>query len=481
MDRTACVDVPALPLQLALRRRTGRAAGPVAVVDSDRPQGTVLFVDASARRAGVRTGMRHGAALSLAPELRAAVVPPEEVAAVVDDLVKRLLAFTPGVEPSAQEPGVFFLDASGLARLHGPPAAWAGALLAGVADAGLRARTAVGFTRFGVYAAARTAREDVVVFAAADDETRAARAAPLERLGVPAAAREGLAKLGVRTVADLLRLPEDGLRRRFGEETRRLRRFAAGTDSPPLARVIPAPPLAARVALERPETDAARLLFLVKRMLDGLLALAATRGEVVAELAWTFALDRGPPVEERIRPAAPTLDASQILDLVRLRLAALRLPAGVVEASLSATGTPAGEDQLRLFVERPRRDPAAAERAFARLRAEHGEDVVVVARLCDGHLPEEQFAWERADGLVAPRPKIAVDPPLVRRFFAEPVRIPPPESDARLHGPYLVRTRWWTDAPVACGHWFVETERRRLSWVRHVLVGETWFLIGETQ
>ena len=52
MDRKACVDVPALPLQLLLRRRPDWVSGPVAVVDRDKPQGVVLWADEGARRQG---------------------------------------------------------------------------------------------------------------------------------------------------------------------------------------------------------------------------------------------------------------------------------------------------------------------------------------------------------------------------------------------------------------------------------------------
>ena len=41
VDRTACVDLPAFPLQLLLKRRPGWRDHPVAVVDSDKPQGLV--------------------------------------------------------------------------------------------------------------------------------------------------------------------------------------------------------------------------------------------------------------------------------------------------------------------------------------------------------------------------------------------------------------------------------------------------------
>src|SRR3989304_5548879 len=58
--RLACVDLPAFPLQLLLKRRPEWAAQPVAVVAEDKPQGLVLWVNEKARQFGVRRAARRG-------------------------------------------------------------------------------------------------------------------------------------------------------------------------------------------------------------------------------------------------------------------------------------------------------------------------------------------------------------------------------------------------------------------------------------
>jgi protein ImuB len=234
-------------------------------------------------------------------------------------------------------------------------------------------------------------------------------------------------------------------------------------------------------------------VFLTKRLLDPLLATAAARAEAVVEIVLRFALDRHPPIEERLRPAAPTLDAAQLLDLVHLRLAPMRLPSGVVAMTLTGRSVAATSEQLRLFVERPRRDPAAAARAYAGLRAEFGEDAVVVARLRDGHLPEAQFVWERLDRPVRPRPRIVPEPPLVRRVLARPLALPPRprrEPDGwlvqgpddgpvvRVCGPYVVAGGWWNGAETRREYAFAETARGRMLWTYFDARRRRWFLQG---
>ena len=72
MDRMACIDLPAFPLQLVLQRRPEWKDHPVAVVDHDRPQGKILWINERARAFRILPGMRYAAGLSLAAGLRAA-------------------------------------------------------------------------------------------------------------------------------------------------------------------------------------------------------------------------------------------------------------------------------------------------------------------------------------------------------------------------------------------------------------------------
>ena len=165
MDRMACVELPEFPLQLLLKRHPDWAGRPVAVVDRDKPQGVILRVNEQARAARVCTGMRYSAGLSLAHALHAGEVPPADIVRGVTAINERLHRFSPDVEPSRDEPGVFWLNASGLSYLHASLGRWAQEIVASLRMCGFRAAVAVGFTRFGTYAVARTltTEEPVIV------------------------------------------------------------------------------------------------------------------------------------------------------------------------------------------------------------------------------------------------------------------------------------------------------------------------------
>ena len=554
----ACVDVPALPLQLLMRRHPEWAAQPAAVVDRDRPQGVVEWVNEPALRAGVLPGMSYAAGLSLAGGLRAAEVPPVDVEAGVAAIVGLLRRFTPGVEPSRARPGVFWLDASGLQPLFASLVDWARGVRVQLRAAGFRAWVVVGFTRFGTYALARTGGEadcrrpdsrvtvlddaehararaggeaarrgpggcvvgatrgpgageaaeadrrgpdrGVTVLDDAAAERRSARRVPLRRLDVDPALRDALDKLGVRTVGAFVRLPAAGVRRRFGRDAHRLHREAADDLVVPFQPAPAVEPLARHLDLDAPETGVEGLLFRVKQALDPLLGVMASRQEALAGLELRLRLDApaaAPRVErvERIRPAAPTLDVRQVLNLVHLRVEGLALSAGVVEIGLAVTPARATREQLRLFQEGTRRDLRAADRAVARVRAEFGDGAVVRAALADGHLPEAAFAWQPLDHVVRPVPAPAGVPSLVRRFFAAPRRVSPPrqrELDGRaapgadpgravgMRGPYVVSGGWWR-TPIHREYYFAGAGGRAWRWIYYDRRRRAWFEQGAVE
>jgi len=240
MRRLACVDFPALPLQILLRRRSEWGGEPVAVLAEDRPAAPAAWVNRHARAAGVSSGMAQAAAAAVCPELKIGCLPPSETVEEVAELAGRLHRWSPVVE-SASVPGAalagsgaarsFWLSASGLSTLFGSPSSWAKAMREDLAARGFHASIAVGFSRFGVFAAART-RFGITIFEHREEEQKVVKAAPLLRFGLPPKILAALSRLGIRTLQDLLRLPGNQIPRRFGPDVWFLYRLAAGEVEP---------------------------------------------------------------------------------------------------------------------------------------------------------------------------------------------------------------------------------------------------------
>lgn len=493
-QRWACVDVPALPLQLLARRHPEWVERPMAVVAEDRPQGLILWVNEAAYRNRVLPGLRYAAALSLCRELCAGVVDGAEIDEGVETIAAKLRDFSPHVEAAESEPGIFWLDAGGLQRLERSLRDWATRIRTILDEAGFVANVAVGFSRFGVYALARTTR-GAVVFDAPGAERDACERVRLDRLRLAPRLRDRLAHLGIRTVGEFLALPADGLGKRFGSEALQLYRQASGSLLQPLQPDLPVPAIDAWVELDCPEVNALRLAFVVQRVLRQLWPQLAERGQGLAALEMRLLLDDGSRLEETVRTAEPTLKVFQVLELVVLKLEMLELSAGVTEIFLVIYGSDIDNEQLTLFDDAPHRDLSAANRALARIRTEFGQPAVVWAQLREAHLPEASFSWEPLERVQLPAARPVSERPLVRRIFDRPVPLPHrghhepdgwlvrgPEQGpmTRLLGPYTVSGGWWV-REVHRDYHYAETQSGDILWVYYDRRRRRWFLHGQVE
>ncbi len=495
MDRLACVNLPSFALQLARRHRPEWASFPAAIVSSESPNSEILEVCPQARRLGVMPGLRYAAALAITPGLRACAVAPEEIEGGVHTTTTLLHSLTPDVEPSKDEPGVFWLNAAGFHRLYSSIHEWAESIRETLRKQYLESTVAVGFTCFGTYALSRQG-QGVIIMDTKEREAALTRRVPLNRMGLPHSVRMGLAKLGKRTIGDLLGLPATHLLERFGPAAHRLHRLAAGELDTPIQPVSLEERIIEKIELSGPIFDTATLTFLIKRILGTLLARVASRHQLVAGLELHLQLDRGGEVAETVRPAAPCTDEARLIDLVRLRLDSIALDDGVVEIQLAALEVRAVKGQLQLFAERPRRDLAAAERAFARLRAMYGPDAVVSAKLKEGHLPEARFSFEPLHQFCFPASSASDgERPLIRRIYSQPIPLQPrpvcgprgchldgmdTEPISKLQGPHIISGGWWVRL-VEREYHFAETEKGNISWIYFDRQRHRWFIHGKVE
>ncbi|MEB3221080.1 MAG: DNA polymerase Y family protein [Candidatus Sericytochromatia bacterium] len=493
MARMACVEVPSLALQLLLREQPGWRQHPVALVEADRPLAPILEVNARARAAGLRPGERYGTALDRLPALRAGVVAPAALAEAEQAMREALAAFSPTLEPHPGSPGVCWLDAGGLGYLHPSLEAWAEAARTAMQGQGLQAGVVVGFRRFATWALVRTLRgEGVTVLATPEAERAALAEVPIEALALPPAERDALQQLGVSRLAELLALPPAGLAQRFGPAVREAWRLATDEEALPLQPRRPPEAFAEQLAWPHGERDLGRLVFALKPAVDKLLARLAARGLGLAALRLVPRDADGLAVgEELLRPATPALSSTSVMELVRLRLEARAWHAPAFGFTLEAEPGPLAEGQLEAWSRAPRRDPAAAARAFARLRAAFGEAAVGCARLVDRHTPEHMWRWEPLAQLPAAAPTRPTAPTLARVLLPRPRRLqgpaPPPgllgwaplgaEGGVvvRASGPFRLTGGWWRH-PLGRDYHYVALADGRLLWIFENTRRGGWFL-----
>jgi protein ImuB len=232
---------------------------------------------------------------------------------------------------------------------------------------------------------------------------RALDAAPVWLLGPGREHWEALQGMGLRTVADLRRLPRSGVARRFGEALLDELDRALGAAPDPRAAVALPGRFASRLELFARADTAEQVLhgaqLLLARLVGWLGAQHARARRVALHLhheRW-----RSVPRDGRERPAVTTLevalaepsaDAAHLALLLRERLGRLPLPAPALELALTCDDlahqpAPNGE----LF-------PSAASqregwvRLIERLQARLGPAGVVQLEVVDDHRPERTSA-----------------------------------------------------------------------------------------
>lgn len=409
-ERSACVSLHELPIQLLRRRRPQWRGKPVAVAADESPDSPLTHLSQEARAAGLRRGLRQGAARSLVLDLCTAVVTPEEVVAAQDELCAGLRAFSPRVEVESRFDGAFFVDPNGLGPLYGGMRAWAETVHQYLRARQLQAAVVVGFQRYRTLVVARRSHGARVV-PNPRTEREQSDGVSLRELGIDESLCDPLAMLGVLTLGDLLRLPAGELHTRFGREAAELHGLFSENRQLPMQPRKFVPPRRIVRAVEPAEADLDRLVAHVELGLTDLLRDLEGRGERLRSLEITLKLEKYGRTKldedartrnERIEPATPTRDAHTLMELVRLRLARRELKAPVEAIVLEAEGAPLGDEQLMTPDAKPRRDPIAASRAFARLRALYGPRTVSIAQVRDAHLPEARYRMVPLENMASP-------------------------------------------------------------------------------
>lgn len=489
MDRLACLELPDFPLQLALRSHADWRGEPVALIERDAPHALLLGANAAARAQGVHAGQRYAAALGCCARLRAHVFDAAQLQRALDELVLELQRHSPQVEPSAAEPGLFWIGARGLEPLFGSLHAWASTLLRHVQGADYEARIALGFRRFALGAAVKTLPlGGLALYADEAREARAAASLPLARVELEPEARAALAKLAIDTLGAFARLPAAGIQRRFGSAAQRLHREASGALDLGFAPQAERIPCAAAAELEFHDGALGALLAQVEELLRRLCAELVREAQAAAAIELRLALDDGSACEERLVPAWPSSDADWLLRLVRMRLESRQLAGRVERVELELARVPARAEQQGLALGARTRSRDAALKALGALRAALGEQAVVRARLASAHLPEHSFGWERCDELPPAAPELVREAPLVRAIFERALELPPRarreeggwqlrgRADSRivqLRGPHCLSGGWWR-AEVRREYYFAELESGEIAWIYRDLARRRW-------
>jgi protein ImuB len=508
------VHLPQLALECLLRSAPVAASRstplPQVVVSGEGAQCEVVAVDAAALGLGIRKGHGLNAAYALCPLLE---VVPRDLACEqqrLQTLARLATQYTPWV--SLEPPDGLLFEVRGSLRLLGGTRALLARWRQDLAQQGLTAALALTPTPWSALWAARAATPGAAVRVITEWGALAAAlsALPLTVTRWPESLRERLAEAGARQVGDILRLPRDGLARRYGPAMAQMLEQALGQRPTPRARTVLPERFMDTLELEAEATDVAHLQPAVEHLLHALETFLHARTAGVHGVV--LQLHHRPGGPESLHPAlttvalglvAPGASAMRLGALLRERLErlvlvapvrSLRLRSGVVVPLPCTTYAVPGTSSL---VE------SGAEAALLdRLRARLGEGAVHGVCLVPEHRPEA--AWRRAAPTVratlSARPAKAGDS---RRSSGKaqattPMRplwlLPVPErlracngqpwhagSLTAEHGPERIESGWWDGAEVQRDYYVVRREDGVRLWIfreRGAVAPGSWWLHG---
>jgi protein ImuB len=458
-----CLYLPRLPLD-ALGEIPD---GPAAVVISVSGRRSVLVCNAAAEACGIRSGAAVAAAQVLNPKLRLLDRSPGAEQQALKGVAAWAYQYTDRLVIEPAMPAVL-AELSASLKLFGGVEKLLRRIAADFAPLGYAYRLAVAPTPSASELLALGGETKPVL--TSEDLRAQLSPLPLRFLQLPPEVLIQVSSLGLRTLDELLNLPQDQLARRFGPETvDYLRRLAGELPDPRPAYRVPQT-YRRRFEMQGSAESSEALIFPLRRLLLELQGALRARDCAVRRLALVLEHEDRAATRLMLELGTPRCDAGQLLALAREKLERSPVAAPVDAIALEVEEfAEAIAGQQDLFDDRLRREESwqqLRERLIARLGSESVRGLVLQA----DHRPELSF---RECGLEQGGPALEF-PARPLWLLREPRALTAPPC--LISRPERIETGWWDKAAAGRDYYIAETGSGARVWVFQEQ--DRWFLHG---
>ena len=410
---------------------------PSAVVD----HGRILLGDEAARQAGIEPGTGISAARMLAPAIALIARNPAREEAALHALACWAGCLTPRINLM---PNALLLEVGSCLRLFGGVKRIAATAIEGVQAQGFSVEVAAAPTPLGAHWLARMGNRACCTDLA--NLHRHLEQLPLAVL--PDKAATQLVRFGVRTLADVRRLPSADLGRRIGAETLRRIAQAFGELPDPRADFVFPERFALPLQLPAAVENASGLVFAARRLTSALTGWLTARQSGVRGFTLRL-LHRQSETPLQLQFAELTADNERFERILREKLDRLTLNAPVESIRLEATRveTLTGRNHT-LFAEAAQETTTGISALLEHFSARLGEQAVYRLTLQADHRPECATRQTTVLENTATDPSASPPRPLWLLEQPEPLA----EVDGRpyrqgplqlLAGPERIESGWW--------------------------------------
>lgn len=490
--RYLALCLPYLPLDRLRRQHPEWDERPLAVWAAVGNRRCLTATDAP----GLFPGQALADAQAILPDLILADSDPDGDAAVLERLALWALRFTP-LSAVDGEDGLM-LDTTGVEALFGGEPALLAAVLESFASGGYRALAAIAGTPGCAAALARSGTAPQVLLPG--KELDSLSCLPLQALRLPQDIVNGLGRLGLRQVGDVLRQPRGPLARRFGRPLLDALDYATGARPRPIQPVRPPPVFSAVRHLIEPIVTRSAIDHVLENLLEELCQAMEHAGEGARRLVLRgFRVDR--MVQEvSIGTGAASHTASHLFRLFREAVGELEPDLGFERMVLEAAVTePVVRTQAAMS--RGRGYTATSPDALPELLDRTRQRIPISRpQPLSSHWPE--YAAAPADPYLAPdvprdwgqdiRPLRLLRTPLAMTVESVAPGCPPVrlQCGGRVYrvlaalGPERLKPEWWGEdlnRPIR-DYYRIQTVEGPRLWIcrlREAGAAPRWFLHGE--
>jgi len=474
--RWACIRLPQLALDGALRRRDDPLA-PAVLVAGARQRRVVQALNSGAAAYGIRVG---DAAVTLQHSARGLVVvehDPAEETHWHGFLAAWAYRFSSQV--SLQFPGMLLVEVGGSLGLFGPWPQLLARLRADLQTLGFTHRIAA--APHPLAARALSLVHDGFAVEGGETTLRALGQLPIEAAELDADTTTALARMGMRDLRQVWALPRSGLARRFSPAVLRQLDGLRGECDVPLSWYRPPDRFAHRIELGYEVESSQALLFPLRRLTSELAVYLAGRDGGVQRFALHLHHDGLADTVVPVGLLAPERDAALLFELARAQLERAAVPAPVRALALRADELPPFIPAHRELFDTRSQQGMPWEALRERLRARLGATAVHGLQVQEAHRPEYATSTE-----VAPvdtrgkgrAPVTAAAAPLRPAWLLRvpiPLRGPAPTI---LSGPERIESGWWDGGDVRRDYYVVQLASGQRAWVYRPVGGDGLMLHG---
>ena len=378
------VDMDAFFVSVELRSRPDLRGKPV-IVGFPAERSVVLSASYEARATGVKSAMPMAIAMRMCPG--AVIIHPRhklyyEVSA---QLMEIFASITDLVEPLSVDEA--FLDVGGAIRRLGSPLDIGHLIRRRVrSELGITASVGIAGTKFVAKIASTRCKPDGILQIDAQDSIPYLHSLPVSALwGVGGKTAEVLARLGIRTVADVAATPVASLKKVLGASGEHVHRLSMGIDPRPVTPTRLEKSIGAEETFATDSADDA----LLHRELLRLSHRTAARLRSSGMLARTVALKlryADFSTVTRSRTVHTPVDSAQLIYQVAVQLLESLGPRSMSVRLVGVRAEqlePAGQASMQLSLDRRDDNWRAAEQALDRVAERFGSKTLLPARLLD--------------------------------------------------------------------------------------------------